>query len=98
MNFYRTSFNGHIANYVLQKGDAALAGDNEEITTHYFPSDNTKNRKIFFKGYYLSIYNEQTEDYKRHIINEIPTTKYQDYDVPAGYAVYVRRATVYFQV
>jgi len=53
---------------------------------------------IFFKGYYLSVYNEQTEHYKIHIVNDIPTTEYQEYDVPAGYSVFVRRATVYFKV
>jgi len=82
----------------MAKGDKALAGEKEKISTHYFLPDNTNERTIFFKGYYLSIYNEQTEDYKTHIDNDIPTTKYDDYEVPAGYTVYVRRATVYFKV
>ena len=83
---------------VIQKGDAALAGDEEKISTHRFPPHDTNERTIWFKGLYLSIYNEQTEDYKTHIDNDILTTKYEDYTVPAGYTVYVRGATVYFQV
>ena len=83
---------------VIQKGDAALAGDKEQISTHRFPPDTTNDRTIWFKGYYLSIYNQQTEDYKTHIDNDIPTTEYEKYEVPAGYTVYVRRASVYFEV
>ncbi|KAH7418839.1 hypothetical protein BKA64DRAFT_563728, partial [Cadophora sp. MPI-SDFR-AT-0126] len=48
---------------------------------------------IWFKGLYLSIYNQQTEDYKTHIVNETPTTESESYTVPAGYSVYVRAAT-----
>jgi len=82
----------------MARGEAALAGDEEKISTHRFPPDNTDVRTILFKGYYLSIYNEQTEDYKTHIDNEPPTTTYGKYEVPVGYTVYVRRATVYFEV
>ena len=55
-------------------------------------------RRICFKGYYLSIYNEQTEDYKTHIdlANASPTYEYMEYEVPAGYTIYIRGASVYF--
>jgi hypothetical protein len=53
---------------------------------------------ILFKGYYLLIYNEEIEDYKTHIDNETPITIYEKYEVPARYTVYIRRATIYFEV
>lgn len=53
---------------------------------------------IWFMGYYLSIYNEQTEQYKTHIMNKPSTTAYASYTVPAGYSVHVRAATVKFEV
>ena len=81
-----------------QTGDEALAGRDEKIQIYSFPPDNTNERTIWFKGYYLSIYNQQTEDYKTHIMNKPPTTTYESYKVPAGYSVYVRVATVYFKV
>jgi hypothetical protein len=51
-------------------------------------------------GYYLSIYNKQTGHYATHIdnANGTPTTEYLEYDVPVGYSVYVRGASVYFTV
>jgi len=79
-------------------GDEALAGREEIDITHRFPPDDTNDRTIFFKGYYLSIYNQQTGDYKTHEVNESPTTKYEKYEAPAGYTIYVRGASVYFQV
>jgi hypothetical protein len=80
----------------IQRGDEALAGREEkDIPSHRFPPT-THDRKICFKGYYLSIYNEQTEDYKTHIVNETPTTEYVEYQVPAGYTIYIRGASVYF--
>jgi len=82
----------------MAKGDDALAGREEKDITHRFPPDNTNERKIWFKGYYLSIYNQQTEDYKTHISNATPTTKSENYTVPAGYTVYVRGGSVYFEV
>jgi hypothetical protein len=82
----------------IQRGDEALAGREEkDIPSHRFPP--TKHvRRICFKGYYLSIYNEQTEDYKTHIdnANASPTTEYAEYEVPAGYTIYIRGASVYF--
>lgn len=81
----------------MAKGDKALAGQEEINITHYFPST-TNDRTVWFKGVYLSIYNEQTEDNKTHIDNETPTTEYKSYTVPAGYSVYVRGGTVKFDV
>jgi hypothetical protein len=82
----------------MQTGDEALAGRDEINITHRFPPDNINNRTIWFKGYYLSIYNQQTEDYKTHMVNASPTTEYERYEVPAGYTIYVRVATVKFEV
>ncbi len=82
----------------IQVGDEALAGRKEIDITHYFPPDNTNGRTIYFKGYYLSIYNEQTEDYATHKDYKSPTTEYEKHEVPAGYTVYVRGASVYFEV
>ncbi|KAH8586148.1 hypothetical protein B0O99DRAFT_529291, partial [Bisporella sp. PMI_857] len=69
----------------------------KNIPSHYFPST-THNRKICFKSYYLSIYNKQTEDYKTHInnANAGSTTEYVEHEVPAGYTIYIRGASVYF--
>jgi hypothetical protein len=82
----------------IQIGDEALVGQEEKIQIHTFPPDNTNERTIWFKGYYLSIYNKQTEDYKTHIINKPPTATYESYNVPVGYSVHARGATVYFEV
>ncbi|KAH6667224.1 hypothetical protein B0J14DRAFT_490010, partial [Halenospora varia] len=79
-------------------GDEALVGTDEMIQIHTFPPDNTNERTILFKGYYLAIYNEQTEDDKTHIMNKPSTTTYESYAVPAGYSVHVRGATVKFEV
>lgn len=53
------SFNLSIANICgnIQIGDEALAGWDEIDITHRLPPDNTNDRTILFKGYYLSIYN-----------------------------------------
>ncbi|KAM4061040.1 hypothetical protein HRG_012954 [Hirsutella rhossiliensis] len=77
-------------------GDEALAGKAEkDITQAFLPTANP--RTIYFKGYYLSIYNQQTGDYKTHIDNEVASTEYKGHFVPAGYGVYVRGGSVYFQ-
>ena len=62
--FYFTPFNIFIADMYVstQTGDKALAGQEETIQIKTFPPDNSNKRTIWFKGYYLSIYNEQTED------------------------------------
>ncbi|PSN59002.1 hypothetical protein BS50DRAFT_444270, partial [Corynespora cassiicola Philippines] len=78
-------------------GDEALAGRPEEIPGHFFPPDSTESRTIYFKGLYLSIVNEETDDIKTHIDNEVPTSVYDSYEVPAGYTCYIRGATVYFE-
>lgn len=77
-------------------GDEALAGREEKDITQYFPAT-AEERNIHFKGYYLSIYQQQTGDYKTHIDNANPSTESAPYNVPAGYSVYVRGGTVYFQ-
>lgn len=84
----------------VQTGDEALAGQEEKFQAHYFPPDQTKDRTIAFKGYYLSIQNDETGDYATHIdnINTSPTTEFSDYAVPKGYTTYVRVATAYFKV
>jgi hypothetical protein len=98
LNFHFAPFNILIANVCisLQKGDDALAGQEEINISHYFPPT-TSDRTISFKGYYLSIYNKQTSHYATHIDNQIPTTEYEKYSVPTGYTVYVRGATVKFE-
>lgn len=84
----------------MATGDEALAGRDETIQIKTFPPDSTNERTIWFKGYYLSIYNEQTEHYETHIdnANGSPTTVHEKYKVPAGYSVHVRGASVYFEV
>jgi len=77
-------------------GDLALAAQEEHIEDHYFDPDNENTRTIWFKGHYLSIYNEGTEHLSKHISLDIPTTTFERYEVPAGYTVCVRASTVYF--
>lgn len=82
---------------LVQKGDKALAGEEEkDIRNHRFPPDNTKERKICFKGYYLSIYNQVTGHYAAHIDGDTATTEYREYMVPPRYSVFVKQASVYF--
>lgn len=77
-------------------GDVALAGQEEAIQGHPFPSVD-HDRYIYFKGHYLSIYNRKTYHYKTHVDNATPTTEFCEYVVPAGYTTYVRGGTVYFK-
>jgi hypothetical protein len=79
-------------------GDNALAGNEETNITVRFAPDDNKSRTIWFKGWYLSIYNQQTEHEQTHIDNDEPTTVFKDYEIPAGYTCYVRGASVYFKV
>lgn len=79
-------------------GDDALAGRTEVDITYRFPPDYTKSRTIYFKGLYLSIYNQQTGDYKTHKDNESPAAEFERFEVPIEYTVYVRAASVYFEV
>lgn len=80
----------------MAKGDDALAGREEYLPSHPFPPVK-HTRTIFFKGYYLSIYNRQTDEYGPHIDNAVATTEYSEYVVPADYTTYVRGGTVYFK-
>ncbi|KAJ6019952.1 hypothetical protein N7499_004136 [Penicillium canescens] len=80
----------------MARGDDALAGREEAVSGHLFPPVD-HDRYIFFKGYYLSIYNQQTDDYKAHINNETPTTEFCEYLVPGGYTTFIRGGTVYFK-
>ena len=98
--FYFTPSNVLIADMCVstQIGDEALAGREENIQIHTFSPDNSNERTIWFKGYYLAIYNEQTGEYKTHITNNPVTTTYESSTVPAGYSVHVRGATVKFEV
>lgn len=84
----------------MATGDEALAGRDENIQIFTFAPDTTNERTIWFKGYYLSIYNKETGHYERHIdnANESPTTVHEKYKVPVGYSVHVRGASVYFEV
>jgi len=79
-------------------GDDALAGNEEEKITCYFPPDPDKDRYIWFRGHYLSIYNKETQHYATHIDTVDPETTSEKFKVPAGYAVYVRVGTVRFEV
>jgi hypothetical protein len=83
----------------IQRGDEALAGREEkDIPGHYFPPDKTNDRTICFKGRYIEIVNEETNDVKTHEDNKVPTVQYTEYEIPAGYTCYVRGASVYFKV
>jgi hypothetical protein len=82
----------------IQRGDEALAGREEkDIPSHRFPPT-THDRKICFKGYFLSIYNQKTEEYKTYIdnANASSITEYVEYKVPGKYTIYIRGASVYF--
>jgi acetylornithine deacetylase/succinyl-diaminopimelate desuccinylase-like protein len=77
-----------------QTGDNALAGEDEFDITCRFPPDDTNDRAIWFKGYYIEIVKEETGEHKIHEVNKTPTTQQVKYDVPARYTCYVRGATV----
>jgi len=82
----------------MARGDNALAGREEQnIPSCRFPPDNTKDRTIYFKGRYIEIVNQKTNDVKTHIDNRVPTTQYEEYEVPSGYTCYIRVASVYFK-
>jgi len=81
----------------MARGDDALAGREErDIPSHRFPPT-TIDRTINFKGKYISIVNQETNDQIAFEDNEIPTTKYKPYKVPAGYTCYIRVASVWFE-
>jgi hypothetical protein len=79
----------------MERGQTALSGQEEkDIPSHRFPPDLTNTRTIYFKGEYLSIYNETTAH--RHTFGE-NIAEYTPYEIPPGYTCYVRGASVYFQ-
>jgi len=82
----------------MEVGDDALAGNEEKDISCYFPPDATKDRYIWFRGHYLSIYNNETKHHETHIDTAVPATTSAKYKVPAGYGVYVRGGTVSFEV
>ncbi|EEH19375.2 hypothetical protein PABG_01694 [Paracoccidioides brasiliensis Pb03] len=86
----------------MARGDNALAGREEkDIPCHFFQPTDTY-RKIYFKGYYLSISNPKTGDNPVHhdatLLGQEVIKEYQPFDVPPGYCVYIRVASVYFEV
>jgi len=100
MNFHFIPFNILIANLCvsIQRGDKALAGEEEkDIPTYRFPLDKTKDRIICFKGRYIEIVNQETNNVKTHEDNATPTTEYAEYEVLARYTCYIRGASVYFK-
>jgi hypothetical protein len=79
----------------MARGNEALTGQEEkDIPSHRFPPT-IKDKTICFKGEYLSIINQETNDQKTFEEN---ISEYQEYQVPAGYTCYVRGASVYFKV
>ena len=79
----------------IQRGDKALARQEEkDILSHCFPLT-TKDRTICFKNEYILIINQETNDQKMFKKN---INKCQKYEVPASYTCYVRSASIYFKV
>jgi len=78
----------------MARGYEALAGREEkDIPSHRFPPDPNNDRTICFRGEYIEIVNLETDDQKTPKEN---ITKDTEYEVPAGYTVYVRGASVHF--
>ncbi|KAG9230403.1 hypothetical protein BJ875DRAFT_157625 [Amylocarpus encephaloides] len=83
----------------MARGDDALAGKPEkDIPSHRFPPDPNNDRTINFKGKYILIVNEETNDQKTFEDNKIPTAESKPYEVPARYTCYIRGASVWFRV
>ncbi|KAF2007398.1 hypothetical protein P154DRAFT_420713, partial [Amniculicola lignicola CBS 123094] len=78
-------------------GDKALTSKPEDIPSYIFPLDPTKDRIIYFKGFYISIVNKETNNTITYKDNENPITIYIPYNIPAGYTSYIRGGTVYFK-
>lgn len=90
----------NLANIHLpQRGDQAIAGQNEDLPSHIFPSV-AYDRIIAFKGRYLSIFNRTTNHYAQHLDYSATdaTTEHTEYKVPAGYHVFVRGAEAYMKL
>ena len=80
----------------IQRGDDALAGKEEnDIPSHRFPPDPNNDRTIWFKGEYILIVNQETNNQKTFEEN---IAVYTEFEVPAGYTCYIRGASVYFKV
>jgi hypothetical protein len=88
-----------VANLCLQNdpGEAALVGNEEYIELWSFDAAE-EDRTIWFKGYFIAIYNETTMDVKKQVVNSPVTTEYTSYDIPAGYICQVRQANAYFEI
>jgi len=82
----------------MATGEDALAGKPESDITWRFSPDQKRSRTIFFKGLFLQIANQNTNDEITREDHTTPTTTYAEYEVPVGYTCYVRAATVYFKV
>ncbi|RKK26917.1 hypothetical protein BFJ63_vAg16596 [Fusarium oxysporum f. sp. narcissi] len=80
----------------MAKGDDALAGRQErDIPSHRFEPQTT-DKHIYFQGEYISIYNETT---KHQFLLETEIRECKRFEVPKGYSVYIRAATlVYWDV
>lgn len=77
-------------------GDDALDGKDENIQMCTFsPVDHE--RTIWFKGYNLMIYHNETKDKPTNIRNNPPTDTCDRYTVPAGYHTHVRGGTARFE-
>jgi len=81
----------------MARGDKALAGEPEDLPSHFFPPDPTKDRTIWFRGVYLSIVNEDTNKTEEKVDSEVAEKDHSPYKVPAGYTTYVRGANAYFE-
>lgn len=102
INYGRKLFNMYskilLANWVsIQRGDIALKGIPEDLPSHFFPADTTKDRTIWFKGVYISIVNEVTNHNIKKIVAEVAEEEHKPHRVPAGYTTYVRGANAYFK-
>ena len=78
----------------IQRGDEAIAGRPEEVPSHRFPPT-AEHRTIRFRGKYILIVNQETDDQKTFKEN---ISDFTPFEVPAGYTCYVRGATIYFEV
>jgi len=76
----------------MAKGDEALAGrDEHDISSHIFPPDDSRDRKVKFRGLYISVYNEITQ---QRSTREENVEEEQYFDVPKGYSTFVRGVKV----
>ncbi|KAK0120346.1 hypothetical protein ONS95_011751 [Cadophora gregata] len=80
----------------MARGDDALAGRKESIIpSHRFPPVE-HDRAICFKGLYLFIHDEETCHFTFQFDEDIEESQYVEHDVPAGYSIFTRGASVYF--